>query len=300
MSLRAGALAATTGAALLFVPGSAQAVPSPGSALGFASTVVRVDSVVRQDDGLRVTLTLTNPTERHLSLSRLTPLGAPQGFSGVGVVDPATGQYGALFLGDECRCAQLPVFLRGGEAVTFPVVVADPGGERVDVVFAAYQPITGVEVDGDGDASADSGVTELRPRALSPVGRTRQGAVSVAGKQVALDTDVLFAFGSAALTPAGGQALDRAAVVLRAQPERSVSVEGHTDSKGETALNQRLSEQRASTVRDALAARLGGGWTFSERGYGETRPVAPETAQDGAPYPEGQASNRRVELRVSG
>ncbi len=73
---------------------------------------------------------------------------------------------------------------------------------------------------------------------------------------------------------------------------------GHTDSKGDEAFNQRLSEQRATSVRDALASRLGQGWTFEVAGFGETRPVAPETTESGGANPEGQARNRRVELSI--
>ncbi len=282
------------GAAIVAAPASA----SP-AALGVDSAVISVDSAVRQDDGLRLTLTLSNPTDDSLQIGQTSPFFAPDGFSGVGVVDPATGRYGTIFRTEECRCAMLPVSLKAGEAVSFAVDVADPGGSPVDVVFAAFQPVTGVPVTGDGKPDAGNEVTELKPRSLTLLSRSEQGAVTVQGdEQVLLDTDVLFAFGSAALTPAAGGDLDRAAEVLRMQPARRVGVSGHTDSKGDEAFNQRLSEQRATSVRDALASRLGPGWTFEVQGFGETRPVAPETIEGGAPNPEGQARNRRVELSI--
>ena len=168
------------------------------------------------------------------------------------------------------------------------------------MVFAAFQPVRGVQVQGIGQPAADAEVTRLAPRSLTLLARTSQGAVSVEGnKRVALDTDVLFAFGSAALTPSAGKALEDAATVLRQQPSRRVGVYGHTDSKGETAFNQTLSQRRAHTVRDALGSRLGTGWTFEVKGFGESQPVAPETAS-GAPYATGAARNRRVELTVLG
>lgn len=293
---------AAAGAVLLtVVPGApAVAAGTPGAALGRVQTTVGVESATRGPDGLRLVLTLVNRADTNFVMTTASPYDGPQGFSGVAVVDPATGRMGTAFRVAECRCSEVPVFLEPQEAITFSVDVADPGGQTVDVAFTGYQPITGVEVDGDAAPAADPEVTELRPRTQEPSPRTKAGAVSRAGEQVALDTDVLFAFGSAQLTAASSGDLDRAAALLRAQPARRVSVEGHTDSTGDPAFNLRLSQQRATTVRDALAQRLGAGWTFAVQGYGETRPVAPETTDSGAAYPEGQARNRRVELRVQG
>lgn len=214
------------------------------------------------------------------------------------MLDPETGRYATVFRTQECRCAELPVFLGGGEAVSFALDVVDPGGDVVDVVFAAFQPVRGVAVQGDGDPADDPEVTQLKPRSITLQPRTDQGAVTVQGEQLALDTDVLFALGSASLTAAAGADLDRAAAVLRDQLSRRVGVNGHTDSQGEDAFNQTLSEQRAQTVRDALAARLGAGWSFEVQGFGETQPVAPEATETGSVYAEGQARNRRVELQV--
>lgn len=296
------ALAAAVLAAML-APAHASAEDAPARAgLGPEGSYVTVDCLTRQQGALRLALTLSNPAEGSLSLGELTPLGGPDGFSGVGVLDPETGRYASLQRAQECPCAQLPVFLRAGEQVSFAVEVGDPGGDELDVVFAAFQPVRDVPVEGDDaaqDAATGDQVSVLRPRSRSLLTRVEQGAVEVVGdEQVALDTDVLFAFGSAALTPAADADLDRAAAVLTAQPDRRVSVQGHTDSQGDDAFNQRLSEQRATAVREALAGKLGAGWTFDVQGFGESRPVAPETTETGQPYAEGQARNRRVELTV--
>lgn len=303
--VRTRAATACAVALALSLAGPAAAAQVGGAGLGLNSTVVEVEEVVRDDTGLRIVLTLTNPTDEVFNVSRETPVGGPPGFSGVGVLDPATGRTSTAVRSSSCPCSTLPPYLNPHTAATFTVELPDPGGDVVDVLFAGYAPVSGVEVEGDPDADAadepaGTGVSELRPRALRPVPRTKQGAVSRTGKAVALDTDVLFAFGSARLTAAAGADLDRAATVLRAQDARRVSVEGHTDSTGAPGFNQRLSEQRAQTVRDALATRLGAGWTLTVRGFGETRPVAPEVTDKGEPYPEGQARNRRVELRVAG
>lgn len=287
-------------ASLMLVLAAPPAAAAPEAfSFGVKSGVVRVDSVVRGDNGLRLTLTLWNPTDDRLIISQIGFSTGPDGFSGVGVVDPATGRYGTIFRTEQCRCAETPSSLDKGEGVSFSVEVADPGGSPLDVVFTGFQPVRGVPVQGKGKPAADPEITQLKPRSLTLLARTEQGAVSVQGdKKVSLDTDVLFAFGSADLSPAAGADIDRAAAALKEQPARRLGVFGHTDSKGDDAFNQGLSERRAQTVRDALAPRLGDGWTFEVKGFGETQPVAPETVEGGGPNPDGQARNRRVELTV--
>lgn len=105
--------------------------------------------------------------------------------------------------------------------------------------------------------------------------------------------DVLFATGQATLTEAGMNNLRKLAEVLASNPERTVLVEGFTDSVGGTAYNQQLSERRAAAVRSAL---LGMGVTADRvamRGYGESYPVA---ANDTA---GNKQLNRRVEIVLS-
>ena len=67
--------------------------------------------------------------------------------------------------------------------------------------------------------------------------------------------DVVFDAGKATLQSSAVTAIDRLAQLLNVYPERSVRIEGHTDSVGDAAANQALSERRAAAVRDALLAR---------------------------------------------
>jgi hypothetical protein len=59
-----------------------------------------------------------------------------------------------------------------------------------------------------------------------------------------------------------------------------------------------LSERRAAAVRTALEAELGSGYQYTSVGFGETKPVAPNTKPDGSDDPDGRALNRRVEIRT--
>jgi OOP family OmpA-OmpF porin len=110
---------------------------------------------------------------------------------------------------------------------------------------------------------------------------------------------VNFDFDKSTLRPDAVAILNEAAEILKRYPELKVEVAGHTDSVGTDAYNQGLSERRARAVYDYLtsngvdASRMTG-----PNGYGESRPIAPNTNEDGSDNPEGRARNRRTELNV--
>ena len=71
-------------------------------------------------------------------------------------------------------------------------------------------------------------------------------------------------------------------------------IDGHTDSRGSEAYNQQLSERRARAVRDYLVSKGVPAERLSVRGFGETKPIAPNDT------PENLRRNRRTELTVVG
>ena len=92
-------------------------------------------------------------------------------------------------------------------------------------------------------------------------------------------------------------ALEKVATVLQSYPTSACTVEGHTDSVGNDRYNQALSERRADAVKNWLAAH-GVTSRMSTRGWGKTKPVAPNTYPNGKDNPEGRQKNRRVEIVV--
>jgi outer membrane protein OmpA-like peptidoglycan-associated protein len=111
--------------------------------------------------------------------------------------------------------------------------------------------------------------------------------------------DVLFAFGKADLTVDAHTKIERSATVLTRQASgRPVSVEGHTDSVGSEAANQRLSERRAEVVATGLKDHGVSAQRITSKGFGERYPVAPNAIADGADNPSGRAKNRRVEVVI--
>ena len=102
---------------------------------------------------------------------------------------------------------------------------------------------------------------------------------------------VTFENDSAQLKPESAATLDSVAASLLAWPEVRVEVEGHTDSTGSDAYNQKLSQKRAESVRDYLVAKGVDASRLSAKGYGEAEPIADNKSEDG------RARNRRVELK---
>lgn len=102
-----------------------------------------------------------------------------------------------------------------------------------------------------------------------------------------------FASGSAELDEEDTSLLGRIASAIRRFPEARLSIEGHTDSRGDARANRALSRERAVAVRDWLAERLSiSPDRVPAEGFGESRPVA---SNDSA---EGRALNRRIDVNI--
>jgi outer membrane protein OmpA-like peptidoglycan-associated protein len=116
--------------------------------------------------------------------------------------------------------------------------------------------------------------------------KTERGMVVTIG-------DVLFATNEANLTPNGMSTLRKLADVMAQNPERSVLVEGFTDSTGSASHNQDLSQRRANAVASALGSMGVPRERIAMKAYGEAFPVA---ANDTA---TNRQLNRRVEIVLS-
>jgi outer membrane protein OmpA-like peptidoglycan-associated protein len=81
-------------------------------------------------------------------------------------------------------------------------------------------------------------------------------------------------------------------VLIRNPDLELVEVQGHTDNRGDRALNMRLSQQRAESVRRWLNQHGVEPDRLTAKGYGPTRPLAPNITQ------QNRARNRRVQFRI--
>ena len=110
---------------------------------------------------------------------------------------------------------------------------------------------------------------------------------------VRVELDVKFDFDKAKVREESYSDIKNLADFMQQYPQTSTTVEGHTDSVGTDQYNQRLSERRAQAVRDVLVNQYGvSGQRVDSVGYGETRPVADNSTE------EGRQINRRVEAEV--
>ena len=106
-------------------------------------------------------------------------------------------------------------------------------------------------------------------------------------------SDVLFSSGKAQLQPGGMRNVQKLADFLKQYPQHKILIEGYTDSKGSSSLNQDLSERRANGVRTALVNKGISADRIATRGYGEEFPIASnDTAAS-------RQLNRRVEIILS-
>ena len=111
--------------------------------------------------------------------------------------------------------------------------------------------------------------------------------------RVELPADVLFDFDKADIRADAASALAKLATIIRAQPKGRARLEGHTDSKGNDAYNQKLSERRAEAVRKWLTEKEGiDAARLIPKGWGETKPRAPNDTD------ANRQLNRRLEAIV--
>ena len=117
--------------------------------------------------------------------------------------------------------------------------------------------------------------------------------------RIELSADVLFDFDKFVLRAEAFPSLEKVAEVLRSRAASPVTIEGHTDGKGSDVYNQPLSEKRAQAVREWLVKKGGASAAkITTKGWGKSKPVAPNARPDGSDDPEGRKKNRRVEITV--
>lgn len=111
-------------------------------------------------------------------------------------------------------------------------------------------------------------------------------------------TDALFAFDKSDLSSDAEETLSALGPEIVKLGNHPAAIEGHTDSIGSAEYNQRLSEQRADSVKTWLVTHKFLPQSTPTRGYGKTRPIAPNTNPDGSDNPRGRQKNRRVEVVI--
>lgn len=145
------------------------------------------------------------------------------------------------------------------------------------------------DTDGDGIADADDGC----PEAFGlPENNGCPKLIEISGNQILLKQTVLFDTGRAVIKPDSFEMLNEIAAVLKASKTWKVQVEGHTDSTGNKAKNQTLSQERAGACRDYLINQGVAASQLTAIGYGPDHPIASNNTT------VGRQQNRRTEFKI--
>jgi len=134
---------------------------------------------------------------------------------------------------------------------------------------------------------------EMRARLVAQLNQVLQTRDTARGLIVSMP-DVLFDFNRYTLKPEAREKLAKISGIVLAYPDLKLDVEGHTDSIGSDEYNQKLSEERASSVRGYLVSQGLKPDSISATGLGKANPVADNRTS------HGRQLNRRVEMVVSG
>lgn len=247
-----------------------------GSALAAAYEDIKnykgTTSVVVITDGEEMDTTSVNvPLEKLKALGTVCIYTIQVGDSGVGsrFLKNITSKYGCGFIinADELSNPEkMGIFVK-------KVFLKEKAAEA--------KPAPAIEGDKDGDGVKDS--KDECPDTPKGAKVNEKGCWVLAG--------VLFDTGKATLKPEGMKELDKAAKVLKDNPDLKIEVQGHTDNVGSKELNMKLSDKRAKTVMDYLATKSGiEASRMTSKGYGFDKPAAPNTTE------AGKAKNRRVQL----
>jgi OOP family OmpA-OmpF porin len=154
----------------------------------------------------------------------------------------------------------------------------------------AAEPVAEVCSDSDNDGVCDN--VDKCPDTPANTTVDADGCPAVA-EVVRVELDVKFDFDKAQVKEESYGDIKNLADFMNQYPQTATVVEGHTDSVGTDAYNQKLSERRANAVRDVLVNQYSvGAERVNSVGYGESRPVADNASE------AGRAVNRRVEAEV--
>ena len=172
--------------------------------------------------------------------------------------------------------------------------VAQLGSERSQVSQLGSQLAqtqSGLAAETDARKAAEARAA----RAMESLNKIAQVKEEARGMVITLSGQVLFVTGKSELLPAARDQLDQVAEALKDQGDvKPMVVEGYTDSVGSDTNNQKLSKDRAESVRAYLVSKGVPSDKITSVGKGKANPVASNDT------PDGRANNRRVEIVVAG
>ncbi len=113
-------------------------------------------------------------------------------------------------------------------------------------------------------------------------------------------SNIYYEFGKADLTMSSQSVLDELKKLLDENPTIIIELSAHTDANGTDERNNALSQRRAESCVKYLLSKGIARERLVPKGYGESKPIAPNTKPDGSDDPDGRAKNRRTEFKILG
>jgi outer membrane protein OmpA-like peptidoglycan-associated protein len=154
--------------------------------------------------------------------------------------------------------------------------------------LARYEGCPAPDKDGDGIADDEDLCPEkagtVANKGCPEIEKATIEKVNYAAK------NIFFKTGSDVITKESFEGLDDVAIILEANPQVKLQIDGHSDNTGSAERNLELSGKRAEAVMNYLIAKGISDSRLSATGYGQTRPVADNKTK------AGQSANRRVEM----
>lgn len=164
--------------------------------------------------------------------------------------------------------------------------VADGQDQCANTPAGAAVDATGCPLDTDKDGVAD--FADKCPDTKVGASVDATGCYQVLQQEVAIELNVQFATGKATLQGDATAEIQKVAAFMQQYPTVNVTIEGHTDNRGNAAVNKRLSQQRADAVKAELVKMGVDAGRLSAVGYGADKPIADNNTE------AGRAENRRV------
>lgn len=110
--------------------------------------------------------------------------------------------------------------------------------------------------------------------------------------------DIYYDFDRAEIRPDAADKLNALVKILKDNPNIRIELSSHTDSRGTEVYNEELSQRRAESAVEYIISQGIARDRLVAKGYGESRPIAPNENPDGSDNPEGRQMNRRTEFKV--
>ena len=151
---------------------------------------------------------------------------------------------------------------------------------------------------------ADAKMAELGStgrRGLAVVGESEFGGTCCAFRNRPREISgrlrsIFFDFDRSNIRPDAAERLNQLVSTLREEPDYRVLLRAHTDAKGSSEYNERLSQRRANSAKSYLTGRGIRGSRISTETYGKRQPIARNELADGRDTEQGRQLNRRVEI----